>query len=281
MSSRASFENRVVWITGASSGIGRALAHAFGAAGARLLLSGRDRARLEAVRQECLRPAEVRVLPFDIAALDDLPRLAQEAERAWGQVDVMVHNAGVALRARVQDAPMALDAQVMATNYFGAVALTKALLPAMLARGAGHFVVVSSLSGRYGIPQLSAYAASKHALYGFFESLRAEAHAQGIRVTLVVPGIVRTPILERALTASGAAYAKFPEEYRKGMDPEVCAAKILRAAARGREEVLVGGSELATVYLKRFFPTLLSRLIRSHPLRLRRRLARLFAPSKQ
>lgn len=269
----------MVWITGASSGIGRALAHAFGAAGARLLLSGRDRARLEAVSRECPRPSEVRVLPFDIAALDELPRMAQEAERAWGHVDVMVHNAGVALRARVQDAPMALDAQVMATNYFGAVALTKALLPSMLARGAGHFVVISSLSGRYGIPQLSAYSASKHALHGFFESLRAEAHEKGIRVTLVVPGIVRTPILERALTASGAPYGRFPEEYRQGMDPEVCAAKILCAVARGREEVLVGRSEVATVYLKRLFPTLLSRLIRSHPLRFRRRLMRAFSSS--
>lgn len=275
---RMRFQDRVVWVTGASSGIGRSLARAFDEAGARLILSGRDRGRLEAVREACRHPNEVHLLPFDLAALESIPDVASRGLAAWGHVDCMVHNAGMALRSRVADAPIALDQQVMAANYFGPLALTKALLPSMVTRHSGHFVVVSSLSGKYGVPQLSAYAASKHALHGCFESLRAELHAEGIRVTMVVPGIVRTPILERALTGSGEAYRKSFEEYQRGMNPDVCATRIVRAVARGKEEVLIGGTEIATVYLKRFFPTLLSALIRSHPMRLRRRIRRLFSP---
>ena len=217
-------------------------------------------------------PGEVQVVPFDLGLPDTIPLQVEAVLARWGHVDYMVHNAGVALRGRMVDTPLDLDRRVMATNYFGPLALTKALLPSMLARGSGHFVVISSLSGKYGVPQLSAYAASKHALHGAFESLRAEVQAQGVRVTMVVPGIIRTPILERALTGSGAQYGKTPPEYARGMDPDVCAMRILRAVARDKEEVLVGKSEIFTVYLKRFAPTLLSAFVRSHPVRWQRNL---------
>jgi short-subunit dehydrogenase len=184
----------------------------------------------------------------------------------------MVHNAGVALRERAEATPLGLDQRVMTTNYFGAVALTKALLPSMLERGSGSFVVVSSLSGKYGVPQLSAYAASKHALHGFFESLRAEVFARGLRITFVIPGIIRTPIIQRALTGGGAPYAKSMPAYERGMDPDACAQRILRAVARGKEEVSIGGSETLTLYLKRFFPSLHSAFIRNHPVRYLNRL---------
>jgi short-subunit dehydrogenase len=138
-------------------------------------------------------------------------------------------------------------------------------------------VVVSSLSGKYGVPQLSSYAASKHALHGAFESLRAEVHDRHIQVTLVIPGIVRTEIIQHALTGSGARYGKTMPAYDRGMDPDRCAARILRGVARRKEEVLIGGGEIVSVYLKRMFPTLWSTLVRSHPVRFRRRLARLFS----
>jgi len=271
------FAGKVVWITGASSGIGRALASAFDQAGARLMLSGRDVAGLEAVRQRCRTPDAVQLLPFDLGLVDAIPRQVEAALARWGHVDYMVHDAGIALRGRMADTPMELDRQVMATNYFGPLALTKALLPSMLARRSGHFVVVSSLSGKYGVPQLSAYAASKHALHGAFDSLRAEVHEQGLRVTMVVPGIIRTPILERALTGSGAPYGKTTPEYASGMDPDACAARVLRAVAREKEEVLIGKSEIFTVHLKRYFPTLLSAFVRSHPVRWQRSLRRWFS----
>lgn len=271
------FEGKVVWITGASSGIGRALAHAFDRAGARLILSARDSRSLEPVRQDCRAPGDVHLLPFDLAELDTLPQHAEHALQLWGQVDYMVHNAGVALRERLVDTPIRLDQQVMATNYFGPLTLTKALLPSMLHRQSGCFVVVSSLSGKYGVPQLSSYAASKHALHGAFESLRAEVHDRHIQVTIVIPGIIRTPIIQHALTGAGTQYGKAMPAYERGMDPDVCAARILRAVSRRREEVLIGGPEVFTVYLKRIFPRLLSAFVRSHPVRFRNRLSRLLS----
>lgn len=268
------FREKVVWITGASSGIGRSLALAFDRAGARLILSGRDAASLETVALACRVTAQVRVLPFDLAALETIPQQVERALAHWGHVDYMVHNAGVALRERMVDTPLGLDQQVMATNYFGPIALTKALLPSMLQRRSGCFVVVSSLSGKYGVPQLSAYAASKHALHGCFESLRAEVHDRQIQVTLIIPGFIRTPILRHALTGSGATYGRTLPAYERGMDPDVCAVRILRAVAARKEEALVGGWELSSLQLKRFCPTLLSALVRSHPVRLRNRVLR-------
>jgi dehydrogenase/reductase SDR family protein 7B len=269
------FKGKVVWITGASSGIGRALAFAFDRAGAKLILSGRDARSLEPVRQACRVTGDVHLLPFDLADLDTIPQHAEEALRLWGHVDYMVHNAGIALRGRMSDTPLRLDQQVMATNYFGPVALTKALLPSMLERQSGCFVVVSSLSGTYGAPQLSSYSASKHALHGSFESLRAEVHDQHIQITLVVPGFIRTPILQNALTGRGARYGKTMPAYERGMDPDLCAARILEGVSREKEEVLIGGWELSTWYLKRFFPTWLSALVRNHPIRLWNNLRRL------
>ncbi|OLC05620.1 MAG: hypothetical protein AUH42_07160 [Gemmatimonadetes bacterium 13_1_40CM_70_11] len=274
---RDGFDGKVVWITGASSGIGRALAFAFDRAGARLILSARDRRSLEPVRAACRAGAEVHLLPFDLAALDSMPRHAEEALGLWGHVDYMVHNAGVALRERMVDTPLRLDQQIMATNYFGPVALTKALLPSMLQRQSGCFVVVSSLSGKYGVPQLSSYSAAKHALHGCFECLRAEVHDRNIQVTIVIPGFIRTPIVQHALTGSGAPYGKTLPAYERGMDPDLCAARILRAVARRKEEALIGGSELSTLYLKRFLPSLLSVLVRNHPVRLRNKLWRLLS----
>ena len=262
---------RVVWITGASSGIGKALALAFDGPGTRLVLSSRRRAALEDVRSRCADPAAVEVVPLDLADAASLPAVAADVLRRCGRVDLMVHNAGVAHRDLVKETPIEIDRRVMDVNYFGPVALTKALLPHMLARGSGRFVVVSSLSGVYGAPRVSAYAASKHALHGFFESLRAEIHDSGVGVTMVVPGFIRTPIAERALTGDGTPYGQRLGVHERGMEPAICAKKIVRGVAAGRPVVLVGGSEIATVTLHRFFPRLLARIVRSHPIRTRQR----------
>lgn len=270
---RDAFRGKAVWITGASSGIGRALALAFAAAGARLILSARREDTLAEVRRLC-GTAEVRLLPFDLADLDSLPERAAAALACYGSVDIMVHNAGVAARARVADTtPEALE-RVLRTNYGGPAILTRALLPSMFARGGGRFVVISSLSGKYGAPLLAAYAASKHALHGFFESLRAEEHDRGIAVTFVVPGFINTDITANAMTGHGGRYGRVLPIFRRAMEPRECARRILVAVARGRAEVLVGGAEVWTVYLKRWFPRVLAVLVRSHPERMRNRLLR-------
>lgn len=217
------------------------------------------------------------MLPLDLADLAALPQHASHALGVYGHVDYMVHNAGIALRDRVVDTSLAIDQKVMAVNYFGPVAITKALLPSMLRCRSGCFVVVSSLSGKYGGPQFSSYAASKHALHGFFESLRAEVHADNIRITMVVPGFIRTSILKSAVTGGGGTYQKTLTVHERGMHPDRCAAKILAAVARGKDEALVGGMEIYSVHLNRWFPTLLAVLIRSHPARLQSQLRRFFS----
>jgi short-subunit dehydrogenase len=266
-----SFAGKVVWITGASSGIGRSLALTFAAAGARLILSARHREALEEVQRACA-PAEVRLVLFDLADLDAVPPRAAEALACFGSIDIMVHNAGLAARDRVTHTSREVQERLLRTNYLGPALLTQALLPSMLARGGGHFVVISSLSGKYGGPLLSTYAASKHALHGFFESLRAEEHDRGIAVTMIVPGFIKTDITAHALTGSGGSFGRVLSIYHHAMGPDECARRILRAVARGRQEVLVGGSEVWTVYLNRWFPRALAVLVRSHPIRLRNRL---------
>lgn len=264
------FKDRVVWITGASSGIGEALALAFGREGARLILSARREGALADVSDRCVSP--VRVLPLDLADAGALTAKAAEAESVYGRIDIMVQNGGVAHRDLVFATHLDVDRRIMEGNYFGAVALTKLVLPGMLERGAGHFVVIGSLSAKYGIPRLSAYAASKHALIGFFDSLRAEVARHGIRVTTVIPGIIRTPITLHALDGRGEPHGRMDPLHERGMSPERCAAGILDAVHRQREEVVIGGLETLTVLTHRLFPGWFRRWIRNHPVQRLRRL---------
>jgi short-subunit dehydrogenase len=252
----------VVWITGASSGVGAALAREWARRGARVILSARNRERLEAVRADCEAPDRHLVLPLDLADTGALPDAVRRALDACGRIDVMVHNGGISQRSRAEETDLAVDRRVMKIDYFGTVALTKALLPAMLERGSGRFVVVSSLVGKIGTPMRSGYSAAKHALHGFFESLRAEVHDRGVRVTMVCPGFIKTEVSIHALTADGSEQGSMDRAQDRGMSPEVCARRVVRAVEGGRAEVLVGGKEVWAVRLARFFPGLYRRLIR-------------------
>ncbi|MBX3010289.1 MAG: SDR family oxidoreductase [Caldilineaceae bacterium] len=254
------FQQKVAWITGASSGIGEALAYALSERGARLVLSARRTEELERVRQQCSNADSHFLLPLDLAAVD-AEAVAQQVLNHFGQVELLIHSGGVSQRATVAETSMAIQRRIMEINYFGAVALTQAVLPTMLARKQGHFVVISSLSGKISTPRRSAYAASKHALHGYFDALRAEVYADGLRVTVVCPGYVKTNLSLSALTGDGNQHGQMDPTQAKGMAPAVLATRILRAVARQEDEVLVGGKEVLAVYLKRFFPTLYNRMI--------------------
>lgn len=257
------FDNKIVWVTGASSGIGEALCRELARLGARLVLSARRHKELERVKAALTGdPAHFLVLPLDLEQPDTFPALVQQVQQYFGRLDIVMHNGGISQRAAVRDAPLAIDQKVMAINYFGAVGLTKAVLPLLLSQQQGHFVVISSLVGKFGTPMRSAYAASKHALHGFFDSLRAEVWRDKIQVTLVCPGYIRTHISVNALNAAGKKHGRMDRNQQKGMDPDKCARRILQAVAAGKQEVIIGGKETLGVYLKRFFPGLLSRLVR-------------------
>jgi short-subunit dehydrogenase len=162
----------------------------------------------------------------------------------------------------VKDTSIDVDRRLMEVNYFGAVSLTKAMLPSMLARRRGDIVVVSSLVGHFSTPLRSGYAAAKHALHGFFDALRAEVHADGVHVLMVCPGFIRTDISLHALTADGSPQGTMDAGQAAGMPPEQCAARIVAALDRRQEEVVIGGRETWYLFLHRFFPGLFRRAVR-------------------
>lgn len=255
------FQSQVIWITGASSGIGEALAYACSQRGARLVLSARRQAELERVRSQCANPDAHLVLPLDLADFDAVTATAQVLGH-FGQIDVLVNNGGISQRGTVVETELAVDRRIMEINYFGAVALTKAVLPTMIGRKTGHIVTISSLSGKISTPRRSAYAASKHALHGFFDALRSEVYQDGVRVLLVCPGYVKTNISFNALTGGGQAHGQLDPTQERGIAPEALAEKILAAVEQEKDEVLVGGKEVLAVYLKRLWPGLYNWFIR-------------------
>lgn len=257
------FEQRVVWITGASSGIGAALARAFAREGARLVLSARRTAELEQVAATC--EGAPHVLPLDLTKPDTFAAATASVLARFGRIDVVVHNGGISQRSLVKDTHDDVDRRIMEVNYFGAVSLTKAVLPSMLAARAGQFVVISSVMGKIGTPQRSAYAASKHALHGFFDCLRAEVSDQGLAVTLICPGFIRTDVSKNALTGDGSPTNEVGEEIAGGHPADLTADQILDAVHAKKSEVYVGalGKERLALLLKRFAPRVLERVART------------------
>lgn len=258
------FRNKVAWITGASAGIGEALALALAAEGAALVLSARNEKALNEVAKKCIAAGAVNVLvqPLDLSRSENFETIAKNVLSKMKTVDILVNNGGVSQRALVKDSPLELYRQLMEVNYFGAVALTKAVLPEMIAKKKGYIISMSSLVGKIGSPLRSGYAASKHALHGFFDSLRAEVYDDGISVLMVCPGFIKTNVSLNALTAEGKASGKMDTNQDRGMLPAELAQKVLSAVSAGKQEIYVGGKEILALYIKRFFPRLLNKIVR-------------------
>jgi len=256
------FRNKVVWITGASSGIGEALAYAFAREGAHLILTARRRERLETVRDACTGEGKRLLLPFDVTDYECHPTMVGAAIEHFGQVDILVNNAGVSQRSLVLETDFSVDRRIMEVNYFSVVSLTKTVLPYMIERGGGHIAVVSSLLGKFSTPLRSAYCASKHALHGYFDALRAEVYDKNIHITLICPGFVRTEVSMHALRGDGQEHGQVDETIAKGMPAEACARHILNALHKRKEEVSIARYEKIALHLKRFAPGLFSKIIR-------------------
>ena len=257
----------VIWITGASSGIGEAAAKKFSKAGYALILSARNEHELHRVKQACAFPEDCSILPLDLSASADFPEKVANAISFFGQVDILLHNGGISQRSLIKDTLLEVDRRLMEVNYFGTVALTKAILPHFLARKKGQFGVVTSLVGKFGSPYRSSYAGAKHALHGFFDTLRAEHHQDGIAVTLICPGFIRTQVAINAVTGDGSPLGEMDQAQDQGMSPEACAEELFTAIVKKKEEVYIGGKETLAVYLKRFLPGLFSRILRTAKVR--------------
>ncbi|GAB2500218.1 SDR family oxidoreductase [Algoriphagus taiwanensis] len=257
----------VIWITGASSGIGEASTKEFSRQGYSVIISARKENELERVKNECPYPEGIRVLPLDLIETTEMEAKVKEAISFFGKVDILLHNGGISQRSLIRETTLEVDRKLMEVNYFGTVALTKAILPHFIQNKTGHFGVVTSLVGKFASPFRSSYAASKHALHGFFDTLRAEHFQDNISVTLICPGFIKTQVSINALTADGSPLGEMDEAQANGMSPEECAEEIFAAISRKKEEVLIGGKEKYAVYLKRFFPGIFSKILRKAKVR--------------
>ncbi len=258
------YKGKKVWITGASSGIGKALALAFAQRGAALILSSRRAEALYQVAEACQKAgaAKASVVPLNMEKHDEVRATGERISREQGGIDLLINNAGISQRSLVKDTRFEVYRQLIDVNYLGTVALTTAVLPDMLKRGKGQIVAISSLVGKFGTPLRSGYAASKHALHGFFDSLRAEVEDQGIHIMLVCPGFIRTEISVNALTGDGRKQNKMDEAQATGMSAETMAQKLIRGLEKNRREINIGGKERLAILLKRFFPGLFGHIIK-------------------
>jgi dehydrogenase/reductase SDR family protein 7B len=261
MNQSAYYRNKVIWITGASSGIGENLAIQLARHGARLILSARNQEKLSALKASLTKPEDHFVLPLDLSEVVHVDALVKQIIHRYGRIDILINNGGVSQRASAYETEMDVNRQIMEVNFFGNIGLAKAVLPIFRAQKSGQYLVVSSIAGKFGFHLRSIYSASKAALVGYYESLAMEEAPNGIKVTLAFPGKINTPISVSALTASGQAHGSMDRNQASGMPVEQCVSQMLSALASGKKEVLIGGKELIAVQLKRFLPRLFWKII--------------------
>ncbi|HPF98255.1 MAG TPA: SDR family oxidoreductase [Mangrovimonas sp.] len=255
------FNNKVVWITGASSGIGKELAIQLSQKNCQLILSSRTVSVLEEVKTLCNNPENVAVLSLDLADYQSMETVVEKAWNLFGTLDVLVNNGGISQRSLISETSIEVDKKLMDVDYLGTVALSKALLPYFIKKKNGHFVTVTSLMGKFGSPYRSSYCGAKHALHGFFDVLRMEHEKDDIKVTLICPGFVNTNIAKNALTGNGSLQGTQDTATENGLSPKDFCTRMVRAIEREKFEVYIGKKEVLGVYLKRFFPKLLHRFV--------------------
>jgi short-subunit dehydrogenase len=265
--SASGVSGKVVWVTGASSGIGEALTQELARRGAKVVLSSRRAKALQQVQARCEHSDDHLVVPLDLLDASTFESAVRAVLDRYGRIDIVVHCAGISQRAHAIQTQLSVDRHIMELNYFGPIALTKQVLPLMIDQRAGHIVVISSLLGKFAAPARSAYCASKHALHGFFDALRAETYWQGITVTLICPGFVHSNASLNALTGNGTPHGRMDEQIAHGLACDVCARRIVQAIEQRRREVYIGQREKLAVYLSRWTPNLFHRLIRNTTLK--------------
>ncbi len=234
--------------------------------GASVVISARRREALDAVRAASAHPAAVRIVTLDQADLEVAAAAAREAITVFGGLDIVILNGGISQRSLAMDTAIAVDQQLMLVNYLANVAMIKAILPALVAQPSARIAVISSLVGVIGSPYRSGYAASKHALHGFFDSLRAEL-PETVSVTMICPGFVKTDVSVNALTGDGSPLGTMDDAQARGLSVDRFAERALAAVAAGKREVYIAGSEGRAIWLQRFFPGVLARMLRNAKVR--------------
>ena len=261
--------DKVVWITGASSGIGEALAHEFAKEGAKLVLSARRPEELERVQKSLGLPAaSVLTLPIDMLKPEEFKEKTKTVLQYFGKIDVLVPNAGISQREKFMDIAPVDFQKLMDTNFTSVVLLTREVLPHMLTQKSGGILVTSSVSGKIGTAYRTFYCASKHAIQGFFDSLRGEVWRDGVQVTVACPGYIKTNISLNAIGKDGKPFGKMDQNQAKGIPADVCARKMVNALKTGKNEIIIAGfRETLGTYLKRFAPALLWQLTKNYSIK--------------
>lgn len=255
------FTGKVVWITGASSGIGEALVKTFAREGSRVIASSNDSGKLEKVAAECAGlKGSVGCEPFDLSDTSGIEEVVNRVIKREGKIDMLLNIGGISQRALLIETPLWLDRKIMEINYFGTIALTKAVLPHMITGGGGQIAATSSITGRFGFPLRSAYSASKQALHGFFETLLIEHRKDNIFVSVIIPGRVQTAISLHALTAEGKEHGRMDDGQKGGVTAARAAEQIIRGLQRNKREILVGSSELLMLKIRKYLPSLFFRI---------------------
>ena len=251
------FQDKTIWITGASSGIGRSLALQLFKEGGNIVLSGRNKKALEEVAKEAdVDNNRFLILDFDLSSNFDAKEITQKVIKYFGSIDYLFNNGGISQRSLTAETSMEVDRRIFEINFFAVDKLTKAVLPYMLQNGFGHIAATSSVVGKFGIPMRSAYAASKHALHGYFDSLRAEMHGKGIYVSVILAGRILTNISQNAVTKDGSKHGVLDEGQANGMSADEAAKRIIKGITKRKPEIMFGGKELLMVYIRRYFPKL-------------------------
>ncbi|MDT0607366.1 SDR family oxidoreductase [Croceitalea rosinachiae] len=254
-------KDKVIWVTGASSGIGKELAYQLSKRNCKLILSARRKEVLEKVKNQCSNPKDVKILPLDIIEFEKADSYVEIAIDLFGKVDIQINNAGVSQRSLIAETDFSVYKTIMDIDYLGTVALSKAILPHFMLNNAGHYVVVSSLMGKFSSPYRSGYCGAKHALHGFFDAMRMEHEKHGVRVTMVCPGFVNTNIAKSALTGDGTLQESNDSATQNGLSTTNFCNKMITAIKKEKFEVYIGGKEVKGVFIKRFFPKLLHKLV--------------------
>lgn len=257
-----SFANKTIVLTGASMGIGCSLALSLAQQGANLVLAARNQAALEDVVAACTAVgAKAIAVPTDVAQPQDCQRLMERAIARFGQIDILINNAGISMISRFEDVTdLSIFEQVMQVNYLGAVYGTHYALPHLKA-SRGLLVAISSVCGKTGVPTRTGYVASKHAMQGFFDTLRIELRGTGVDVLVVSPGFVATDIRERAFGSNGQPLGQSPRDESKGtMSVDECGRQILEAMARRKRDHIMTLKGKLTPWAKLIVPGMVDRI---------------------
>lgn len=259
----SSLQNKVVWITGASSGIGEALVHECVKQNAKIVLSARREDELFRVSKAAgLTSANSLIISFDLSDTNNASDYVKQITSKFGRIDILINNGGQSQRSSVTETSTETERKLMEINYFSAVNLSKAVLPIMLKHNNGKIVVVSSIAGKFGFYLRSTYSAAKHALHGYFESLRLENEKKGISVLMVCPGKIKTNVSVNAEIGEGKTHNQMDPSHENAMSAQECAKQIVAGIIKDKEEIFIGGKELLIVKIKRFLPKLFGKLIR-------------------